>query len=377
MKELRDVSIDEVRTLVAERQRYDDWLAALEAKRSETPARVFERVYGDYFARRTGVIEKLREHVDALSSLGDDLEGRIGELETQLATHEDERAEAMLRTAVGEYDADRWETVRQEVEASIAQLAEKRTALLSEVDDVRTLLSSARNEPPPMPATEEPAAAPVADPAPAEPEAAEVPAVHETPLWVDTVALAIGEPVHTDATHDSAADELFAEHAPGTPTRDAAVSVSEAVAPTSPAQEELDGTDFDDALALFSPSAASPGSHPTPLHGRTVDMLDGFEPVERMPDPRLPAAATAAVTELGRSPAAQPVAAEVPVESARDPFDDLAFLRSVIDPATQNSPTRAGAAGDQQKTLRCTECGTMNFPTEWYCERCGGELAAF
>jgi uncharacterized OB-fold protein len=29
------------------------------------------------------------------------------------------------------------------------------------------------------------------------------------------------------------------------------------------------------------------------------------------------------------------------------------------------------------KTLRCTECGTMNLPTEWYCERCGGELAAF
>jgi uncharacterized OB-fold protein len=33
--------------------------------------------------------------------------------------------------------------------------------------------------------------------------------------------------------------------------------------------------------------------------------------------------------------------------------------------------------GDALKTLRCTECGTMNLPTEWYCERCGGELAAF
>jgi hypothetical protein len=28
------------------------------------------------------------------------------------------------------------------------------------------------------------------------------------------------------------------------------------------------------------------------------------------------------------------------------------------------------------KTLKCTECGTMNLPTEWYCERCGAELAA-
>jgi hypothetical protein len=48
MTETRIVSIEEVRTLVAERQRYEDWLAALEAKRAETPVRVFERVHGDY-----------------------------------------------------------------------------------------------------------------------------------------------------------------------------------------------------------------------------------------------------------------------------------------------------------------------------------------
>jgi uncharacterized OB-fold protein len=28
------------------------------------------------------------------------------------------------------------------------------------------------------------------------------------------------------------------------------------------------------------------------------------------------------------------------------------------------------------KSLKCNQCGTMNLPTEWYCERCGGELAA-
>ncbi len=31
---------------------------------------------------------------------------------------------------------------------------------------------------------------------------------------------------------------------------------------------------------------------------------------------------------------------------------------------------------EQVKTLKCQECGTMNYPTEWYCERCGAELAA-
>jgi hypothetical protein len=71
-----------------------------------------------------------------------------------------------------------------------------------------------------------------------------------------------------------------------------------------------------------------------------------------------------------------------------DPFDDLAFLRSIMDPAETPAPSmktpvegttavpdqRAAAGTDAQKSLRCAECGTMNAPTEWYCERCGGEL---
>lgn len=35
----------------------------------------------------------------------------------------------------------------------------------------------------------------------------------------------------------------------------------------------------------------------------------------------------------------------------------------------------ADARAEQSKTLKCPECGTPNHPTEWYCERCGGELA--
>jgi hypothetical protein len=35
---------------------------------------------------------------------------------------------------------------------------------------------------------------------------------------------------------------------------------------------------------------------------------------------------------------------------------------------------KPGAPG-VAKTLKCGECGTLNRPTEWYCERCGAELA--
>ena len=43
--------------------------------------------------------------------------------------------------------------------------------------------------------------------------------------------------------------------------------------------------------------------------------------------------------------------------------------------ATPPAPAEAREA-EPAKTLKCQECGTMNLPTEWYCEQCGAELAA-
>lgn len=81
-------------------------------------------------------------------------------------------------------------------------------------------------------------------------------------------------------------------------------------------------------------------------------------------------------------------------------MDELAFLKSVTgeegkrrqvgtrkpDAPAAEAPAEptadAGGAGKAAapataaKTLKCGECGTLNRPTEWYCERCGAELAA-
>ena len=130
MTETRAVSIEDVRTLVAERQRYDNWLSALAARQAETPARVYERVQSDYAARRGGVTEQLRSHISALAALGDERDAQLHALESALAALEDERVEAMLRTAVGEFDGDRWEAVRQDVESRIASQNAERSALL-------------------------------------------------------------------------------------------------------------------------------------------------------------------------------------------------------------------------------------------------------
>jgi hypothetical protein len=54
--------------------------------------------------------------------------------------------------------------------------------------------------------------------------------------------------------------------------------------------------------------------------------------------------------------------------------DDAPLAANV--PANTPIVLRSSGAIEQSKTLKCNECGAMNYPTEWYCERCGAELAA-
>ncbi len=72
----------------------------------------------------------------------------------------------------------------------------------------------------------------------------------------------------------------------------------------------------------------------------------------------------------------------------RAEVDELAFLKSVTEDDGMTASRRRSSGGmarpvEEQarpstaspRTLKCGECGTMNRPTEWYCERCGAELA--
>lgn len=74
--------------------------------------------------------------------------------------------------------------------------------------------------------------------------------------------------------------------------------------------------------------------------------------------------------------------ASVPLETVASAA--AATASGAAKPRSMKSPTggvqavRARTEGgrpDSAKTLKCPECGTANYPTEWYCERCGGELA--
>jgi hypothetical protein len=92
---------DTVTTLFAERQRFEGWLSALEARRADTPPHIYERVKTDYQDRLRGVMEQLRAQRATVEARASSLNNRVGELESEARTHEDERAEIELRAANG------------------------------------------------------------------------------------------------------------------------------------------------------------------------------------------------------------------------------------------------------------------------------------
>jgi hypothetical protein len=141
------------------------------------------------------------------------------------------------------------------------------------------------------------------------------------------------------------------------------------------------------ALIAGPRSAAAPPPPPTPA--------------ARAPRPELVEQAPLVTHVADESDEPPPPAAKprVQPEPAAVPVDEMAFLKSVSDdvparrpgarpsnpgmpavnPSAPNPAAATGggskAASGVAKTLKCGECGTLNRPTEWYCERCGAELA--
>ena len=115
------------------------------------------------------------------------------------------------------------------------------------------------------------------------------------------------------------------------------------------------------AAAPLSPSTfrPTPPSPPQELMDRRTQLDDlGF--LRSTPRP---------VAPRDNGSEAQSVSTATASRSAEQPV--LRIVQDTPLPVAAVTPS----SNDAAKTLRCAECGTMNYATEWYCERCGGELA--
>jgi hypothetical protein len=326
------VNTEQVTALFEERQRFEAWLSMLESKRASTPAHIFERVYADYAARLTQVIEELGSHRSALQELERSYMDRLTTLDADDAKNRDEALEAELRSTVGELSPEHHEEVRSRTETALAAVADERSHVATELAKLRAMLEASG------------AAPAVAAAAPQAPE----------PRRQPVAAAALSGPQKRE---DS---QLTFERPPQTPVRPAAQAVP------APAAEMQPG------------SAAARRNSAPDVRAATGGPFDDLEFLKTMIEPRTSgegvAVGSGAATQSSgsRSAASGAIGSQTPPQVSSTTGASLPAVGRAVEESTL--PKEGGQ--DQVKTLKCQECGTLNYPTEWYCERCGAELAA-
>lgn len=345
-------SLQEVPALLDERRRYEGWLQALEARRDSTPGHVFERVQADYRARLQGVAERLASHRHAIESERGNVQTRLSLLDAEATERRDERAELELRVHVGELAGEEAERAFGTVDEALGRLMGERAGLGARAAELQSLLGENAVPQPVQVAKPAQAAVPlqptagVSAPATALSTAAAVPAPPPAPPAGVAPAAAPMEPV-----------------APPSPAP---------VAPVGPAFRSAPVPADTSAAPIEAPGPAAPAA-PQRGHGESFDELAFLSSIVGK-----------ATESLGPSLGGLGV-------PARDDHNGAESLLAGVEQASllrRDPPLAANVAGntpiilrqavvaEQTKTLKCSECAAMNYPTEWYCERCGAELAA-
>src|SRR5690348_12644948 len=129
-----------VEMLLAERQQYDAWISALEARRDSTPSHIYDRVHADYTARLQRVIEQLNSQRAGLQKLEHSIMDRLASLDVEEARHRDEAAEAELRAAVGELAPEEHDEVVRRTAAALAAISKARDTAIPELTRIRAVL---------------------------------------------------------------------------------------------------------------------------------------------------------------------------------------------------------------------------------------------
>lgn len=297
-----------------ERAQYEAWLVKLESGASGIPAQVLERVRADYRSRLERVTRELARYEKDLETTLAESEVRRDELVAQRTARSEALAETELRHHVGEYDDAKFHEQSAELQVALAQLAEEIAATERDIAKFEEILGLIAGV---LPETSVPATAP-------------------PPPVVTAVPPKAPEPEPSPA-----------------PSPEAATEPSIRAIGMDSAEPGLDELAFLRSVVPGGDDASGEPGGPQPAP----------------PAPATPATPTAPLPTTGTGKKPAPT--------------DAPAVRPKPEASRRASPketrlARGSAESDQgAKTLRCTECGTLNLPTEWYCEKCGAELSAF
>ena len=348
-------TMDAVAALMEERAKYEGWLTALEERRAATPARVYDRVRLDYQGRLDAVLGDLAGRATELEAMANALRERVDALRAEQERREEERAEAEIRAAVGEYTEARWDELRGTADADLAHVTAQLNEQRAELERVEEMLAVARA---PRRGT------------------GDGPGESATDARGDAAAAAMAERVPLLAPLDEIRVVRGSQAGEGVSRgeRVAPFADREVAAPTGAGPEEGAGGSGRSGLA----------DAPEPDRSSEDSAFDDLAFLKSIVEPTTPGAAGASSAGSG---SAAPRGTTRGSDEARygAPARGLSALRHILGTEGRSaSPPRGGpeesraesTGASTGKTLRCAECGTLNYPTEWYCERCGGELAS-
>jgi len=327
-----------VEKLIEQRRLFQDWLARLDSGVEAMPPHVVERVRNDYRTRLASVMAELSGHQDALRQSRADARARHKALTEQQQARKDELAELRLRKHVGEMDDEKFRAQAAELKQQLDAVARELAACQRDIERGEEILDA-------------------------------IAAASEVLEYQAPVSRA-GTAEETEERPEEKGRGMPEERAGKTEEMAGSRDEPEPERAAAAAPQDAGVDELEFLRSVTTAVAAKGAAAPRPKDKGEV--RSGESQVSR----RAPSQAGAAAVEA--PPASTPSEPEPSRQRAEErPQLDAApgLLHLKLDEAEPAQPAeRAAAPAVLEKTHKCGECGTLNLPTEWYCEKCGAEL---
>lgn len=144
-------SAEDLSRLLESRRQIEGWLDRLDGQAGSASRKIIERVRADYRERLEEVTDEILRRQDLVSRWMAEAEQRVEDATARRESAAGQLEEARLRHQIGEWNAERWERLRAEYEATIAEASEEEEAASRDLARLRELLEAGA---PPAPASQ-------------------------------------------------------------------------------------------------------------------------------------------------------------------------------------------------------------------------------